>query len=97
VVNDRFSDTPLVVYYSKSDGTAVAWDRKITGRELTFEGKGALLRDRETGSLWSWLRGEAVEGKLKGTQLQSVSYNPILIDRFRAFYPDGPVFKFPAP
>lgn len=92
VVNDRFNDTPLVVYYSKADGTAVAWNRKIDGRELRFEQNGALLRDRETASLWSWLTGEAVDGKLKGIRLESVSYNPILIDRFRAFYPDGPVF-----
>jgi hypothetical protein len=51
-----------------------------------------LLRDRETGTRWSWLRGEAIEGALKGKRLESVSHNPILVERFKAFYPDGPVF-----
>jgi hypothetical protein len=92
VVNDRFEATPLLVYYSPRDGTAVAWTRRVEGRELTFEAGAGGLRDRETGSRWSWLRGEAVEGRLKGRQLDPVSYNPILVDRFRVFYPEGPVF-----
>ncbi len=100
VANDHFNGTALLVHYSKRDGTAVAWNRKVDGRELTFEAAGRtgagdveLLRDRETGSLWSSFKGEAVAGKLKGAQLEAVSYNPILIERFRAFYPDGPIFK----
>ncbi len=91
VLNDRFEDTPLLVYWSKTDGTAVAWRRVAGGRELTFEHRGGGLYDRETGSQWSWLRGEAVAGALKGTRLEAVSHNPILVERFRAFYPDAPV------
>jgi hypothetical protein len=93
VVNDRFEDTPVVVYWSKADGTAVAWRRVIRGRELTFEVSGAGLRDRETGSRWSWLRGEAVAGPLRGARLDAISHNPILVERFRAFYPDGPIHR----
>lgn len=100
LVHDRFRDTDLLVYYSKEDGTAVAWNRRLDGRALTFEEAGEkdasgsiLLRDRETGSLWSWLKGEAVRGKLQGARLETVSHNPILVDRFHAFYPDGPVFQ----
>jgi hypothetical protein len=99
VVNDRFADTDLVVYFSREDGTAVAWDRRVDGRTLTFEeatgrddGGSRLLRDRETGSLWSWLRGEAVGGPLRGARLEAVAYNPILVDRFHAFYPEGAVY-----
>jgi hypothetical protein len=102
LVNDAFEDTPLVVFFSKRDGTAVAWERRVNGRELTFAvsertGRGGahLLQDRETGSRWSWLTGEAVEGALKGARLASVSHNPILVDRFKAFYPGGPVFEPP--
>lgn len=99
VVNDHFNGAALLVHYSKRHGTAVAWSRKLGGRELTFEEAGrdgpggvVLLRDRETGSLWSSLKGEAVEGRLRGAHLEVVSHNPILMDRFRAFYPDGPIF-----
>jgi hypothetical protein len=99
LVQDRFEDTPLLFYYSRAEGTAVAWQRRVGDRELTFdettqsgEGSVRLLRDRQTGSLWSWLRGRAVEGPLAGTLLEAVAYNPILIDRFHAFYPGAPVY-----
>ncbi len=99
VVNDRFNGEDLLVFYSTDVRTATAWKRRVAGRTLTFERSGRedkfgseLLRDRETGSLWSWLTGEAVQGKLKGKRLGQAMYNPILNDRFRAFYPDAPVY-----
>ena len=102
LVNDTFENVPVVVFFSRRDGTAVAWERRARGRTLTFavtnrvgRGGARLLRDGETGSLWSWLTGEAVEGALTGERLGSVSHNPILVERFRAFYPGGPVFEGP--
>ncbi len=100
VVNDEFNEAKVVVYYSPGDSTATAWRREFDDRVLTFtqserkDAQGnALLHDKETGSLWSWLRGEAVEGPLKGRQLRQLLYNPILNDRFAAFYPGAPVFE----
>ena len=100
LVNDEFNGAKVVVYYSPADATGTAWRRELDGRALTFEASdrkdadgNVLLRDKETGSLWSWLRGEAVEGELKGRQLRQLLYNPILNERFSAFYPDGPVFE----
>ncbi len=52
------------------------YSREIDGQEYTFGVSGKLIRnvlvmyDRQTGSLWSQLLGEAVEGELKGTQLE---------------------------
>lgn len=52
------------------------YSREIDGQEYTFGVSGKLIRnvlvmyDRQTGSLWSQLLGEAVEGPLKGTQLE---------------------------
>lgn len=51
-----------------------------------------LLRDGETGSIWSWLTGEAVAGPLRGRRLGQLIYHPILNDRFKAFYKQGPIF-----
>ena len=99
LVNDEFNDAKVVVYYSPDDATGTAWRRELDGRVLTFEQSerkdaqgNVLLRDKETGSLWSWLRGEAVEGELKGRKLRQLLYNPILNDRFVAFYPGAPIF-----
>lgn len=99
LVNDEFNDAKVVVYYSPDDATGIAWRRELDGRVLAFEKSerkdaqgNVLLRDKETGSLWSWLRGEAVEGEFKGRKLRQLLYNPILNDRFVAFYPGAPIF-----
>ena len=62
VVNDQFNGVALLVVYSSGANTATAWDRELDGRQLTFslaEAKdrfgNRLLRDGETGSIWSWL------------------------------------------
>lgn len=52
------------------------YSREIDGQEYSFGVSGKLIRnvlvmyDRQTGSLWSQLLGEAVEGPLKGTKLE---------------------------
>jgi hypothetical protein len=104
VVNDRFNGRALLVFYAEAIGTAAAWERELNGRTLTFALAGdkdragrALLLDRETGSRWRWLTGEAVAGPLKGTRLRRVAYNPIVSFRFHDFFPGAPVFSAPAP
>jgi len=57
------------------------YDRNIDNRELTFEASGGLinsslvLQDRETDSYWPIMRGDAVAGELKGTQLKELAVN----------------------
>lgn len=52
------------------------YSREIGGQEYSFGVSGKLIRnvlvmyDRQTGSLWSQLLGEAVEGPLEGTLLE---------------------------
>lgn len=108
IVNDRFNGRALLIYYSHARRTAIAWNREVAGRTLTFsrnnvplpgrdksrkKGGDRLLRDNETGSLWNWLTGEAVKGPLRGQKLKAVAHHPIRIERFRAFYKDGPIFS----
>ena len=107
LVNDSFGKTSLLVYYSEKEGTAIAWNRssgsangKLPGRVLTFRiteernSRGhQLLADAETGSRWNWLTGEALSGPLKGKKLAPLLYNPILVGRYHAHYPDGAVWR----
>jgi hypothetical protein len=57
------------------------YDRNVNNQELTFEASGGLinsslvLQDRETDSYWPIMRGDAVEGALKGTQLRELAIN----------------------
>jgi len=100
VVNDTFRQAELTVAFLDDSHTATAWSRRLNGQLLTFawadepaqDGQ-RVLRDKETGSLWSPLTGTALSGPLKGQQLDPLQHYPILINRFHAFYPEGEVLQ----
>ena len=74
-VNDRVGDLPVVV--TGRHGSAVAFDRRVDGRTLTFEraDAGGLLAG---GSRWSVGTGRAVDGPLEGTRLGRANAHPPL-------------------
>ena len=70
------------------------YSREIDGQEYTFGVSGKLIMnvlvmyDRQTGSLWSQLLGEAVEGELKGTKLEFFPSLMTTWEDWKARYPD---------
>jgi hypothetical protein len=70
------------------------YSRILDGEEFTFGVSGKLIMnvlvmyDRQTGSLWSQLLGEAVEGPLKGTKLEFVRSWQTTWEDWKARYPD---------
>lgn len=102
VVNDRLGDQDLVVVFDADAATGVAFDRTVDGRELTFEllpdGPEELLalRDRETGTLWAGLTGEAIEGELAGTQLNQITVTQVFWFAWTDFFPEAPLYEAPA-
>lgn len=75
VVNDIFADHDLLVVFDDRSQTGQIFERAVDGRSLTFEfvepAKGdVIVRDRETGTRWSGLTGEALTGPLAGSTLQ---------------------------
>lgn len=99
VVNDQFNGEKIVVIYSDQSKTAMAWNRKLGEKSLTFKPSSQkdkqgnfLLQDAETKSLWSWTTGTAVQGKLKGKELDQLIYHPIRVDRYPNFYPEGKIY-----
>ena len=69
------NDGPIAVTWCPLCRTAIAFDREVRRRRLTFGVSGLLLHanqvlcDRETGSLWSQLAGRALSGRYRGTRL----------------------------
>ena len=67
--------------------------RDVSGKTLTFGVSGKLIRnslvmyDRETGTFWSHLTGEALEGPLAGQHLQQVLSQQTTWGRWRAEHP----------
>ncbi len=71
-----------------------AFVARAGGRRLTFEEEGIyngvfVMRDRETGTLWSHYTGEAFEGPLLGTTLDWVQTDRARFDRLKEQWPDA--------
>ena len=99
VVNDTFEKRSILVTLLSPSKTATVWDRNLAGKVLSFKKShkkdpwgNSYIKDQKTGSLWSAMTGEAVEGPLKKKHLKKITGHPILIERFKYFYPEGPVY-----
>ena len=78
IVNDRFVDEPVVVTYCPLCGTGIAYLARAGEQVLAFGVSGLLynsdmlLYDRQTQSLWSQIRRQAISGPLQGARLQAI-------------------------
>lgn len=75
IVNDTIGDRPIVVTFCPLCNTAIVFDATVDGRQLNFGTTGRLrfsnllMYDRQTESWWQQASGEAVVGRLTGSQL----------------------------
>lgn len=78
IVNDYFGENPVVITYCPLCGSGIAFNAVVNKEPKTFGVSGllynsdVLLYDRETQSLWSQLKYEAISGKLLGEQLEII-------------------------
>ena len=106
VINDSFQETPLAAVYILQAACAVAWDRRVDGKVLTFEphvtssretvsneNEQLRLKDKQTSSVWDPLNGKALSGPQKGKQLKPLIAIPIRSSRYGGLYPDGEVYR----
>lgn len=106
-VNDDVGGLPLVVFWvpgtssaldgafvstGRDVGSAAAYDRRVDGRELSFESEAGAIRDLETGSQWDAL-GVAREGPLKGTSLSPQTGINHFWFSWAAFRPETRIFQ----
>jgi Protein of unknown function (DUF3179) len=103
VVELEAGGRPIVIFYkrgvvspldepsiegSRDVGTAVAFDRRVDGRTLSFERRGDGFVDDETGSRWD-IAGRAVGGQLAGVRLAPVRHDQQFWFALAAFVPDA--------
>jgi len=75
IVNDTIGGVPILVSYCPLCGTAMVFGRRDGEKVRSFGVSGLLYRsdlllyDRETRSLWSQIRSEAVSGPASGSRL----------------------------
>ena len=93
VFNEILGGLPVAVTWCDRCHNGIVYCREIAGRTLTFYisgklwGDSAVLIDVETGSQWSHLLGEAMEGPLKGTKLAEL---PGVVMTWRQWKSDHP-------
>lgn len=99
IVNDTISGIPVAITYCPLCNTAVAFDRRVEGKVLTF-GVSGLLRhsdlvmwDHETESLWQQATGEGIVGHYTGKLLELLPASIISWRDFKAAYPRGKVLS----
>jgi hypothetical protein len=99
IVNDVYGGRPIAVTYCPLCNSAIAFDRVVGGRTLSFGTSGLLLNsdlvmyDRETESLWPQLEFRAVAGALTGTELDPVALTTTAWADFRDAHPDALVLN----
>lgn len=109
VVNDEIGGQPVVVLWGAAEtadaldasdisgaaavGTGVAYDPTVDGRRMTFEKvDDTTFTDAETGSTWSIL-GQAIDGELKGAQLEMLSHRNDFWFAWQAFFPEAELYE----
>lgn len=76
IINDRVGDANISVTYCPLTGTGIGWNREIDGNVTTFGVSGLLYNsnlipyDRNTGSNWSQIRLDCVNGELRGKEVE---------------------------
>jgi hypothetical protein len=99
IVNDTVGGVPVSVTYCPLCNTAVAVDRRVGDRVLSFGTSGKLYQsalvmyDRQTESLWSHFTGQAIAGVLTGAELDNFPVATIAWRDWLAAHPDGLVLS----
>jgi uncharacterized protein DUF3179 len=95
IVNDTVGRVPVAVTYCPLCNSAIAYDRRVAGRVLSFGTSGRLydsnlvMYDRQTQSLWVQFTGQAVAGVLTGHQLHPYPMQTVSWGAWRAGHPRG--------
>lgn len=99
IVNDYFGDDPVVITYCPLCGSGIAFDARINGKAKTFGVSGllynsdVLLYDRETESLWSQLKYQAISGPLAGQKLEMINTANTTWKNWKEKYPNSLVLS----
>jgi hypothetical protein len=102
IVNDTVGGLPIAVTWCPLCNSAVVFDRRVDGRELTFGTTGKLrhsdlvMYDRQTESWWQQFLGEGIVGFYTGKRLKALPSRVESLARFRDRFPNGSVLTPPA-
>ncbi len=94
LINDSAGGKDLLVHLDLQSGAGAVFDRRVNSETLTFtqnEGQ-VTMTDDQSGSTWEMLTGVAVDGPLKGTELQRIKSVASFWFGWVDFHPDTIVY-----
>jgi len=95
IVNDRVGGVPVAVTFCPLCDTAIAFNRSVRGRTLSFGTTGNLrnsdlvMYDRQSESWWQQFGGEALVGRYAGTRLDTLPARIVAWREFERLHPHG--------
>ena len=99
LINDNVAGNDIVVVSHMAEAFTVAYFSAVEGQQLTFESIASgstvfpfWMKDKETGSSWNLL-GVALDGELKGKQLQQVPSHNAFWFAWATFWQDSETFQ----
>ena len=99
IVNDNIAGKDVVISYCPLCGTGMGFTAEAGGRSLKFGVSGllynsdVLLYDRQTQSLWSQLKSEAISGPMQGEVLEMLPLHQMRWARWKSTYKEGLVLS----
>ena len=95
-LSDEIDGTPVAVFWYGRTQTAVAFDRRVENRTLTFYADNispetAPFKDRETGTRWS-IACRGIDGPLRGKELNWVNSVQCRWYAWSSEYPETEVY-----
>ena len=103
LANDTVGGVPVALAYCTLCRSALLFDRRIDGQVLEFQTSGLLIDsnkvmvDRQTGSLWRQLSGEAIGGPLTGRKLEILPIETTTWSAWTAAEPATEILELPDP
>ncbi len=99
LINDNVAGNDIVVVSHMAEAFTVAYFSTVDGQKLTFDSIASesaifpfYMKDNGTGSSWNLL-GEALDGELKGKQLQQVPSHNAFWFAWATFWQDSETFQ----
>jgi len=98
-VNDNFNGDPITISYCPLTGTAFAWESKSGDKPTTFGESGLIynnnliLYDRRTGTKWSQLKLQAINGSLIRERLNLSNVVETDWKTWKTLYPNSKVLS----
>ena len=99
IVNDTVGGLPVTITFCPLCNTAIAFDRRVQERTLSFGTTGKLrfsdlvMYDRQSESWWQQATGEAIVGGLTGARLTPLPAQTISWGTFKGAFPGGRVLS----